>query len=866
MGMAMSSVVSATQRPVVGERAASRLLLMTMSGFHDRRLETRLRAWAGCAIAVLAGVGAGCFGPAGRAAAATTTYSTATGPFTINAGDTALLIDGAQITGDVTNNGTLEFGLTDGISVTNVISGSGNVLLSASGTITFTGSNSYLNGTTIQYGQLVITSGGAIDHPDADVSVEGPVGSDATLRVTGGSVSSRNGVLGFATNTLGTAVLTSGTWANTLDLVVGGSGTGLVTVSGGLLSNRDGNLGFLAGGVGAVSVTSGTWANARELNVGYGGTGSLTLQGGSVTSLDSTIGATATSSGTATVSAGTWTTTRDMIVGFGGGAGRLDILGTGVVVVGGSLSRDAARGTINLQSGGTLVIGTGTTSGSLETSLVNDGTLIFDRSDLSQYTSVIGGTGVVIKRGAGTLQLTGVNTYSGGTTILGGRIELLTNATIDQPAASIVIGDSGSAVGGLTVTGGSVASALLTVHNGDVNLSAGSIDTGVARIGILGSGTAAVSGGIWNVDDLVVGSGGTGTLTISGGTVVSSTATLGELAGDSGTAVVTGGGVWDNLGNLAVGAAGTGTLTIADSGQVFVTGTLSRGAGGTINLNVNGTLQIGTGGATGTLATDLVNNGTLVFSRSSASTYHGVVSGSGAVTKSGVGALTFTGTSSYIGPTTVNLGAFYVDGQLGDTQVTVNTAALVGGSGTILGTVFINSGGVLSPGSAGDELAILGVGGLDLQPSSITRLSVEGTQAGVTHDQIAGLGVSPVLHYGGRMEITLSGSYADQTTFHLYTNFGRPTGDFGAVTLAATGAYGTLSGSMTFDAASSTWSSGWTSTHQKIVFSQVSGDLIVVPEPSAMVLGGLGVGAAWLLRRRKARRADAAGQTSAQAR
>ncbi len=83
-------------------------------------------------------------------------------------------------------------------------------------------------------------------------------------------------------------------------------------------------------------------------------------------------------------------------------------------------------------------------------------------------------------------------------------------------------------------------------------------------------------------------------------------------------------------------------------GLVSVSGTLSRGTHGTINLNSGGTLQIGTGGAGGVLSVStLTNNGTLIFNRSDASTYSGIVSGTGAVTKQGGGTLNFTGTSSY---------------------------------------------------------------------------------------------------------------------------------------------------------------------------------------------------------------------------
>lgn len=801
----------------------------------------------------------------GSAVAATTTYSGTTGSFTIGAGDTAVLINGADITGDVTNDGTLQFDLSTNLTVSNLISGLGDVILTNTGTITFSGSNSYLAGTTIRYGELVITAGGAIDHPADDMIVGSVSGDSGTLRLTGGTVTNYDGDLGKAAGSTGNAFITSGTWANTKDLNIGYSGTGAMTISGGSVTVADSTiLGRDSTGFGELIVTGGSLTVGSVLNVGQGGGGLLTVNGGSVVNVDSYIGANFGSSGTATITSGTWLNSGSLIVGFGGGIGELNVSGDGVVVVGDTLSRDPTLGQINLDAGGTLQIGTSGTTGTLDTDLTNNGTLIFDRADFSQYNYLISGTGNLIKRGAGTLQFTGSNSYSGGTEILDCRIDVTFGGAIDQPLATLSIGDASGAIGGLDVSGGYVNSSLIDLANGDFTLSDGLVETGTARIGLLGTGTATIGGGVWDVDSLFVGSSGTGTMDVTGGTVTSSEAILGTLAGDSGTVTVTTGGIWNSYGNLTVGGGGSGALTISNLGEVLVTGTLSKGAGGTINLNAAGTLRIGDGGTTGTLATDLVNDGLLVFNRSNDATYAGVTNGSGDVTKSGTGALTFTGTNTYTGLTTIEAGSFYVDGSLGNTAVVVNAGALLGGNGTVLGGVTVGDvtgTAVLSPGSLSDAIATLSVGSLSLQAGSLTLMTVSGTQAGLDYDQISGIGDSPTLVYGGDLEISLSGGYADNTTFNLFANFTSNSGEFNSITLNATGPYSTLSGTFTYNAESGVWATAWTPTNQRLIFSTVTGDLIVVPEPSTFVLGAAGVGFFGLLRWRR-RRLRTAGMPS----
>ncbi|MDA5546136.1 autotransporter-associated beta strand repeat-containing protein, partial [Yersinia rochesterensis] len=73
-----------------------------------------------------------------------------------------------------------------------------------------------------------------------------------------------------------------------------------------------------------------------------------------------------------------------------------------------------------------------------------------------------------------------------------------------------------------------------------------------------------------------------------------------------------------------------------------------------------GTLQIGNGGTTGSVAGNIINNSALLFNRSDALTYGGVVSGSGSVVQTGNGPLTLTGDNTFTGDTIISAGTLQI--------------------------------------------------------------------------------------------------------------------------------------------------------------------------------------------------------------
>ncbi|MBN7775086.1 autotransporter domain-containing protein [Nitratireductor aquimarinus] len=275
-----------------------------------------------------------------------------------------------------------------------------------------------------------------------------------------------------------------------------------------------------------------------------------------------------------------------------------------------------------------------------------------DTQEHSVATSVgLEGVGGLLKRGSGTLTLTGHNRYQSGTTVYEGVLAV-DGGSITHTAGHVVVAASGGDDASLIISNGGVVSgynsqigwgsgttgkALVTGARSSW-LSAGTLEIGRfgkggltiengglvesrdARIGYAQSAVGEVlvsgAGSNWRLDDgLEVGRTGKGALTIEdGGVVQSGSVFLGTNATGRGTALVSGSVThWEVDGNLVVGRAGEGILEISE-GALISADRVELG----MFSNASGTLRLsGAAGARGVLETEQVSEtsgeGSLIF-------------------------------------------------------------------------------------------------------------------------------------------------------------------------------------------------------------------------------------------------------------
>jgi autotransporter-associated beta strand protein len=707
---------------------------------------------------------------------------------------------------------------------------SGTLSKDGAGTLILTGANTFTGATSISAGILNIRHSNALGTTAGNTTV-----SSGTALELQGDIS-----VGAEALTLsGTGVSNAGALRN-----ISGANTygGLLSLGAASRINSDaGNLtlsnagtitgatfGLTVGGAGNTTINSIIGTTSGTLS--KDGAGTLILTGANTftgaTSISAGIlnirhsNALGTTAGNTTVSSGT---ALELQGDISVGAEALTLSGTGVSnagalrnisganTYGGLLSLGAASrinsdaGTLTLSNAGTI---TGATFG-----------LTVGGAGNTTINSIIGTTsGTLSKDGSGTLILTGANTYSGGTTVNAGALNVTSAGSLASGSAFTLGASATANLANADQTLGAVSNA-----NGASNALNFSAATGTVTLASLsGAGytrfgsNAVVTGGISSGTVIAVG---TLTAEVTGGTVLAGAFTTGTISSGSNT------------------ISGSANITTLSGGVTTVDGVATIGtmSAGTANLN----------GATSSITTLSGGNITLGSSTAlsvSGGSSSGVISGGGSLIKTGARALQLLGINNYTGGTTLSEGTLSVNGSLAG-GVTVESGGTLSGNGTIAGATTIS--GNLKPGNSPGLLTFQN--SVTLESSATTAMEIVGNGTptrGVSYDA---LDVAGALSYGGALILDFSGEVYGQGTynFDLFNFSGSPSGYFSSMTLV--GIYnGTFSNTsnnsiLSITQGDNTWS-----------FNQGDGMLTftVVPEPNvAMVVGSLAL--IGLLRRRR---------------
>ena len=581
-------------------------------------------------------------------------------------GDSSTLSTGSAIVGRA---GTGTFSQSGGSFTTNVNQFTVGSDTGSSGTFNLSGSTSRL------------TTG------RADVGLNG----NGTFNQSDGNFATTNFLVGTNAGSRGTFNLSSNTSnLSTGAAYIGLNGSGIFNHSGGSFTSNSLVIGNAPGSSGTYNLSGETSiVSTRSAIVGARGSATVNQSGGNFTTNGgqfSLISSAPGTSNTYNLSGGTLTVARFSGAGnstFNFNGGNLQASSTNTF----ASNFFNGLGVANVQAGGARIDTNGVNI-TITQALVHDTT--------SGAPAIDGG---LTKLGAGTLTLTGANTFTGALNLISGTLAVAAESNLG-PASTVVVGGGGSLrfTGGVTLT--------RTYNLGVSTLVVGGGDT------LTFGSNAILSGGFLSGPGTgVLGSGST----LNGVTAITNTA----LTQASGTATV-------NTSTLRGALTQTGGTLAFNNG--FAAGSGRMSVGGTVNTmgtEIQGVTTIHAGGA---------------VANSDSSLY--LTGGSRTTVNTGGTLSTATGTSIELN------GSLLVNNGTQSGTLAINYGSLAKGSGSF-GTISVTDGGRFSPGNspgtASAENFSFGAGGrYDFELNTANpRLGIDADVLTVTNALSVGAGTTP---------------------------------------------------------------------------------------------------------------------------
>ncbi len=582
----------------------------------------------------------------------------------------ALIGDTSKIKGAITfaNDATAIF--TDAASgtVSGLVTGAGHIIMAGAGELVLASSaNAYTGDTTIKSGTLT----GHVGQGTLTVEAAG------TYKVADGVTEFElAGILGQGTVNLNAASLN-------------------FNVAGGAASEFN-FTGQLAGGPDAKFIKTGGGTLTLSSSVALGGgilvkDGVLKLSDESLATTTITLGDTTTAGLIAYDNPAAWTKPL-ALTGSGGGfqvaasttttlAATAVISGSGAFVKAGAGTLDTRGATLSADIAatrildGTLLATAATIKGTLDLASATS-TVEIGQTGSATLANAITGAGRLVKTGDGYLDLANASNNYGDTTVRGGTLSghIGTGALEVAAGATYIVAPTATSFELSAVSG-----------SGTINLNNASLTMNVAD-GV--TGTFAFTGALTGGDQFIKTGAGTlelqtavaltngahiqdGTVTLADQSYLGAPVMLGT-GSTFGFVDYTGAGEWTRAlvleGQGGGFAVRTGTLALAATATISGAGDLVKTGSGTLDLTA-ADASARTGGARvlgGVLraAADALPGGTVVsensileFAQASDGVHAGSITGSGALVKTGPGALMLSGSNSHTGGTDVREGA-----------------------------------------------------------------------------------------------------------------------------------------------------------------------------------------------------------------